>query len=1097
MRIEMKRILLIIVLYVCCVPSFSQESENPLVMQIQQVKQQYGDSIARCYLDSKKDSLEQRGESGSYLLLWGLLTSNMWNSNPSEALRIEYKNYLDSVVDEEIKSESYIPDQVFLPNIWQLTRDYYLMLYQEGDKEKALTLLKGIHRWFKPYPEMRSTVGYAQSLLDLCLLLVRDLHKYEEGESFLVEYAEVTKIVYGENSAQYAVALSNLCYIPSKTLEEKKELLSKAISIYEVAEYQDPAMLDLMKTTYKSVISAITGLANTDSIKGESNGILPVNDCISLIVAERGSEALESLNYYKSLLLNDKYLDTLRYAEIVGYIITANIQINELAKAQKEIDDFQSKIGIDNIPPSYSEILYSSAGLIAMRLKDYPKALRYSHAACQLAEQINRYDIEYCKILANIGMIYAMAAAESFDKQFYLDAKWYIDEAISVFEEKIGELAQGGSTGLTLLNNKAYIYEALGDHQESIFTYEKIVSDFGSNEDVRSAWLLAANNLATLYIKGGNSEKAISLLESLSSKNKEYKQIFAQNLALLYYSLGDKKTRNSLAEYNKISYDNCMEIFNFFTVSEREDYWTRNARELLLVNNLVADKYPGMADIAFDNLLFVKNLKLMSADILKKMVENSSDEELKNKYNRILSLRDAISYRSNEKDSIGIWSNKLNEEERGILSLVPDYKETLLGAFHSWIEIKAALKDDEVAVDFTYIPKMKDWDHADGYYGAFVITKDSSFPKLVTLCEVDSINKIFIGATPDAQQISMLYKESMPIYKRVWGNLEEYIKGKKTIYFSPTGQLNLLNHDALIMPDGKLFGDSYNLVRLSSTDKIISSDTQENSGNYQSAVVYGGILYDLSVADMNEAAKKYKPSHDENFLLAMRSEDERGRWNYLPGTKAESESVYKLLTSSNVSATLLQEGAANEESFKSMNGHSPNIIHLSTHGFFLDTSEKVKANPFMSKVGNYSEKEDQLIRTGLLMAGSNNVWCGREQVSGIEDGILTADEISRLDLSGTDLVVLSACETAKGQVDEIDGVLGLQRGFKKAGAKSILMSLWKVSDAVTSMLMTQFYTNLGKGMNKHDALKTASRTIRGQYSDPYYWASWVFLDAVD
>ena len=1096
MRIEMKKILLIVTLYVCCAPSFSQESENRLVMQLQLIKQQHGDSIARCYLDSKKDSLEQRGESGSYLFLWGLLTSNMWNSKPSEALRIEYKNYLDSVVDEEINSESYMPDQVSLPTIWQLTRDYYLMLYREGDREKALTILKNIHRWFKPYQEMRNTVGYAQSLLDLCLLLVRDMHKYEEGSSFVEEYAEVTKNVYGDNSAQYAVALNNLCYLPSKSLEEKKELLSKAISIYEVAEYQDPAMLDLMKTTYKSVISAMTGRANTDSINGESNGILPVNDCISLIVAERGSEALESLNYYKSLLLNDKYLDTLRYAEIVGYIITANIQINELAKAQKEIDDFQSVIGIDNIPPSYSEIFYSSAGLIAMRLKDYPKALRYSHAACRLLEQINKYDIEYCKILGNISLIYGLAA-ESINKEYYIDAKWYIDESISVFEENVGKLEQHGSTGLTLLNNKAYIYEAIGDRQESIKIYEKIVSDYVNNEDVKNAWLLAANNLAALYVKGGNSEKAISLLESLSSKNKEYKQIFAQNLALLYYSLGDKKTRNALVEYNTITYDNCMDVFNFFTVSEREDYWTRNARELLLFNNLVADKYPEMADIAFDNLLFVKNLKLMSADILKKMVENSSDEDLKKKYNRILSLRDAISYRSNEKDSIEIWSSMLNEEERSILSLVPDYKEKLLGAFHSWSEIKAALKNDEVAVDFTYAPKMKDWDHVDGYYGAFVITKDSNFPKLVTLCEVDSINKLFIGTTPDAQQISMLYKESTPIYKRVWGNLEEYIKGKKTIYFSPTGQLNLLNHDALIMPDGNSFGDRYNLVRLSSTDKIISSDTQENIGNYQSAVVYGGILYDLSVADMNEAAKKYKPSHDENFLLAMRSEDERGRWNYLPGTKAESESIYKLLTSSNVRATLLQAGAANEESFKSMNGHSPNIIHLSTHGFFLDTSEKVKANPFMSKVGNYSEKEDQLIRTGLLMAGSNNVWCGREQVSGIEDGILTADEISRLDLSGTDLVVLSACETAKGQVDEIDGVLGLQRGFKKAGAKSILMSLWKVSDAVTSMLMTQFYTNLGKGMNKHDALKTASRTIRGQYSDPYYWASWVFLDAVD
>ena len=1095
MRIEMKKIYTILIGQFVCL-SLAAQTASDIINKVNEIRQESGDSIARIYLVNNHSIFTKENDEFSYLLSWGLLTSNMWNDNPSSSLRIEYKKYLDEAFDDKVMSPEYNPDKNFLPSLWQLTRDYYNILYRDGDRETVYTLLKNIHRWFKPYPEMRNTVGYAQSLLDLCLLLVRDMHKYEEGSSFVEEYAEVTKNVYGDNSAQYAVALNNLCYLPSKSLEEKKELLSKAISIYEVAEYQDPAMLDLMKTTYKSVISAITGLANTDSIKGESNGILPVNDCISLIVAERGSEALESLNYYKSLLLNDKYLDTLRYAEIVGYIITANIQINELAKAQKEFDDFQSIIGIDNIPPSYSEIFYSSAGLIAMRLKDYPKALRYSHAACRLLEQINKYDIEYCKILGNISLIYAMSA-EAVDKQFYLDAKWYIDEAISIFEEKVGNLEQHGATGLTLLSNKAYIYEALGDRQGSIKTYEKIVSDFGNNEDVRNAWLLAANNLAALYVKGGNSEMAISLLETLSSKNKEYKQIFAQNLALLYYSLGDKKTRNALVEYNTITYDNCMDVFNFFTVSEREDYWTRNARELLLFNNLVADKYPEMADIAFDNLLFVKNLKLMSADILKKMVENSSDEDLKKKYNRILSLRDAISYRSNEKDSIGIWSNKLNEEERGILTLVPDYKEKLLGAFHSWSEIKAALKDDEVAVDFTYIPKMKDWDHADGYYGAFVITKDSSFPKLVTLCEVDSINKLFIGTTPDAQQISMLYKESTPIFKRVWGNLEECIKGKKTIYFSPTGQLNLLNHDALVMPDGNFFGDRYNLVRLSSTDKIISSDTQKNSGNYQSAVVYGGILYDLSVADMNEAAKKYKPSHDENFLLAMRSEDERGRWNYLPGTKAESENIYKLLTSSNIRAILLQAGAANEESFKSMNGHSPDIIHLSTHGFFLDTSEKVKANPFMSKVGNYSEKEDQLIRTGLLMAGSNNVWCGREQVSGIEDGILTADEISRLDLSGTDLVVLSACETAKGQVDEIDGVLGLQRGFKKAGVRSIIMSLWKIPDHATSILMTYFYDQLSQGRDARIALQEARKYLMNQneaYNNPYYWAAFIVLD---
>ena len=1093
----MKKIVFLISFFVVCVSSFSQESENPLVKQIQRIKQQQGDSIARCYLESKKDSLEQKGESGSYILLWGLLTSNMWNENPTESLRIDYKKYLDDAFDEEVKSPEYVPEKDFLPSLWQLTRDYYNILYRDGDKETVYTLLTNIHRWFKPYPEMRNTIGYAQSLLDLCLLLVRDMHKYEEGKPYAEEYLEVAKKVYGEESAQYAMAIYNMHIFPSNSISEKAEILKKAISIYKDADNHSPVMLAQMDSLYNAQIISLTGVSNTSDIINPTNGVLSMLDCEKLVVAERGEEALNSLLYYKNRYLQDQYMDTLMYSTIITYLISTYIQINDLAAAQKEIEQFNVKIGIDNIPPNGAQTFYSSAGLVAMRLKDYALALRYAHAAYRLSEHSSVVPLETCKLLGNISLMYA-EAANTINKQFYLDAKWYIDEAIDIFEEKVGALYEQGIVGLSLLNCKGLVYDAIGDRNGAIETYERIVGNFAEDKDVRGAWVLAANNLATLYMKTGHAEKAITLLKSLSTNNIEYQMMFKQNLALAYYTTGDSNLKNTIKDYNNICYNNCLDVFNFFTEAEREDFWTINARELLVINNLVADKYPKITDVAYDNLLFVKNLKLMSADILKKMVDNSSDDNLKKKYHKILLLRDAISYRSNEQDSLRIWSKELNEEERSILTLIPDYKEKLLGAFHSWDEIKDMLKEDEIAVDFTYVPKMNGWDDADGYYGAFIITNKTQMPELVTLCDVNDMNRSLIGRASDALQISTLYKESTSIYDNLWGKLEEYIKDKKTIYFSPTGPLNLLNHEALVMPNGDLFGDHYKLVRLSSTDKILALKSKKNKDqHYQSAVVYGGILYDLSVADMNEAAKQYRHNNNESNLLAMRSEDERGRWNYLPGTKTESQNIYNLLTSSNITTTLLQDKVANEESFKALSGHSPNIIHLSTHGFFLDTSEKVKANPFMSKVGNYSEKEDQLIRTGLLMAGSNNVWCGKEQVSGIEDGILTADEISRLDLSGTDLVVLSACETAKGQVDEIDGVLGLQRGLKKAGVGSILMSLWKVPDIATSILMTSFYDNLLQGLDSRNALKVAQAKLKENndaFKDPYYWAAFVVLD---
>ena len=1093
----MKRVCLLVIGMCVCIGITAQRA-NDIIQKMQEIRQESGDSIARNYLLSNQSVFINEGSNTTYLVLWGVLTSNMWNSNPSETLKIEYKKYLDSVIDDEIKSESYMPDQTFLPSIWQLTRDYYLILYREGDTDNALKLLKCIHRWFKPYPDMRNTVGYAQSLLDINLLLIRDMHRYEEGQSYAEEYLDVSKNVYGETSAQYAVAIYNMHVFPSKPISEKAEIIKKAISIYEKADYQDKAMLDEMRNTYNAQIISLTGITNTKEITTSAGQRVSLSDCMALVAAERGSEALESLLYYKEMQRQEPYFDTLKYSNITSLIVNTYIQMNDLGAAQKEVDSLHALIGIDNLPPEYAQVFYSSAGLISFRLKDYASALRYAHAACKMSENSSAPAIEYCKILGNISLMYG-EAANYVNKQFYLDAKWYIDEAISVFEEKIGPLSSHGAIGLMLLNNKAMIYDAIGDRKGAIDTYEQIVSDFSGNIDVRGAWILAKNNLATLYMKTNNIEKAIKMLESLGSENKEYKQLFKQNLALAYYISGDLQLKSTLKEYNNICYNNCLDVFNFFTEAEREDFWTGNARELLIINNLIAEKYPEIADVAYDNLLFVKNLKMMSSDILKRIVETSSNLELKKKYNNVLSLRDAISYHSKDQDSIRIWNNLLNEEERSILTLVPDYKERLLNEFHSWNEIRDALNDDEIAVDFTYVPKMKGWDDADGFYGAFILTKNSEFPQLVSLCEVDSINKYFAGNNSDAMQ---LYEKPYSIYKKLWGNFEDYLRGKKIIYFSPARQLNLLNHNALIMPDGKRFGERYDLIRLSSIDKILFQQSQKsNSNQYESAVVYGGINYDLTIKEMAEVAKQYKHYSNNKNTMALRSDNERGHWDYLPGTKEESQCVFNILNSDNIPTTLLQDAIANEESFKALGGHSPSIIHLSTHGFFLNNLEKEQTNPFMGKVGSYSEKEDKLIRTGVLMAGANNEWCGINHVTAIEDGILTADEISRLDLSGTKIVVLAACETAKGHVDEIDGILGLQRGFKKAGANTILMSLNKVDDEATRILMVEFYRYLMKGNTKRQSLKEAQQYLRkvdnGKYDDPKYWASFIMLDGIN
>ena len=160
----------------------------------------------------------------------------------------------------------------------------------------------------------------------------------------------------------------------------------------------------------------------------------------------------------------------------------------------------------------------------------------------------------------------------------------------------------------------------------------------------------------------------------------------------------------------------------------------------------------------------------------------------------------------------------------------------------------------------------------------------------------------------------------------------------------------------------------------------------------------------------------------------------------------------------------------------------------------------VETSSFALDGEHNAPKEDKaLTRSGLLFAGAQNTFEGKDIPIDVEDGILTAKDISRMDLRGTELAVLSACQSGLGEVTG-DGVFGLQRGFKKAGVQSLVMSLWKVSDEATKIMMTRFYENLAKGRSKYDSFREAQDYLRkyddGFYDEPQYYAAFVLLDAI-
>jgi CHAT domain-containing protein len=206
------------------------------------------------------------------------------------------------------------------------------------------------------------------------------------------------------------------------------------------------------------------------------------------------------------------------------------------------------------------------------------------------------------------------------------------------------------------------------------------------------------------------------------------------------------------------------------------------------------------------------------------------------------------------------------------------------------------------------------------------------------------------------------------------------------------------------------------------------------------------------------------------------------------------ENIHTTLQASNCRTTLLTGREANEESFTSLSSKPNNIIHLATHGFFWH--EDVAKEKDVFKQYDSQNNIDPLSRCGLLFAGANMAYTGNanQLPEGVQDGILTAREISMMDFSLCDLVVLSACETGVGEYST-DGTFGLQRAFKQAGVQSIIMTLWPVNDSAAQLMMTEFYNNwIGKHQSKREAFRNAQNTVRSQYEEPEYWAGFIMLD---
>lgn len=415
-------------------------------------------------------------------------------------------------------------------------------------------------------------------------------------------------------------------------------------------------------------------------------------------------------------------------------------------------------------------------------------------------------------------------------------------------------------------------------------------------------------------------------------------------------------------------------------------------------------------------------------------------------------------------------------------------------------DIISAKTSNQVAIEFVSANRMNAYIKTDTIdYYALVLDSNKKLCKSYLFSESELLPLI---STTTESQINNIYKHNgngSLLAEKIWSKILPYVNQGETICFAPTGLLHQLAIESLPYDEDHTMADVFNLVRLSSTREIV---TNKDETHYATATLYGGIQYDMNATEILAASERY----NTDDLLASRGIENdtlnRGSVDYLKGSKTEVENINSMLKQNNLQVQLFTSTNANEESFKALSGKHQNILHIATHGFFWTDStahEKDYISQRMILLGNDISTPpaiDPLNRCGLLFAGANIALQGHsaDLPEGVQDGILTAKEISLLDLRDADLVVLSACETGKGEITS-EGVFGLQRAFKMAGAQTIIMSLWPVHDMATQLLMTEFYRNwITNHQSKREAFRNAQNTVRSQYEEPVYWAGFIMLD---
>ncbi|MBD2491361.1 CHAT domain-containing tetratricopeptide repeat protein [Aulosira sp. FACHB-615] len=1036
----------------------------------------------------------------------------------AELLYQEARTITQKVLDPDFPD--YITCLKNLASLYELQKRYYEaeLLYQEA-----------INITVKVYGTNHSS--YVISLTYLATFY-KSTRRYAEAESLFQEILNIIARVSGSKTplyANYLAVLANLYFLMEK-YTEAEALYQEALEIYQAFIKDDNfdeliyiiSLKNLGELYYtvgkyteaeSSYIQALDIIAKNEEITYDDYPYILNNLAQSYYAMERYAEAenlylqaLEEIAKYQEYNYND-------YAGFLNNLAQLYHSVGKYTEAEsvyhKSLSIIAQSLGCDNF--SYAGCLSNLAWLYRAIGRYSEAHPLYLHALEITAKVYGTNHSLYATSLNNLAQSYCSIRQ-------YSEAEPLYQKALEVIAKHQGNNHPNYAISL---DNLALLYHEMGRDVEAEPLYRealKLKANIWGN--AHHIYAVSLNNLAQSYffmLRYNDAEilyiQALEIAARvIGNKHPEYAK-YLENLAFLYAAT--ERLEESLIlmqESADIDLKTLSQIFNITTDNQRLTYLQQNYFKLEYFLSLVFQYFtniPSAVQSAY-NLVLKRKAIATETTILQKIAILSEQyshlapklkqwrqvrQKLAKRYFDIPTPEQSIYYQS-EIDSL-IQQAETLERELNLPEL--NLQKELQNADYRTVALE--LPESTTLVEFVRfnvfnfksIPTNNESQWFPPRYLAFILpAREAEHLKMIDLGEAEPIDRLVrkfresveigrgldLGEIAEADEIEPFFE----LLSLVFDKLKPYLS--KNLFICPDGELNCLPFEALTINEEEYLIDEYNFNFLTVGRDILRFKSQV-SAEVTKPLVIANPDYDLVAKNNNTTFLIAGETLEERSIDYQEVSNSRGGQIFLslPGTAIEGEKIAKLLgVKAFMQAKALKSLILNPKS-------SPYILHIATHGYFLEDikpkqEEKIRQNFLLLNLSaserlQLGTSQNPLLRSGLAFAGANTMLNGNALPEEAEDGLLTALDVQLLNLAGTELVVTSACETALGAIITGETVIGLRRSFIQAGAKTVVMSLWKVPDIATAILMERFYHYLLQArLGKAEALKKAKYDVR-------------------